>query len=72
MYIDGPSCKGCSGKNFYDISLSSTGKNLSSNIATDFSFAKVVGDVVTESVFLGGFEVSHGTYSLKEGALMDN
>ena len=73
MFIDGPSCKNCSGKNFYNISLSSTGKNLSSNIATDFGYGRVIGDVVTESVFLGGNEVSHGAYYwFKEGALMGN
>ena len=65
MSINGPSCTNCSGVNFYDISLSSTGKNLSSNMATDFGSGRVVGDVVSDKVSLAGFEVSHGAYCLK-------
>ena len=86
MSLNGPSCHGCTGKRFYDISLSSTGINITLNrdgattyfdtgsnpstATTDFGFGKVQGVVVADSVFLAGNKVSHGAYWLKEGALM--
>jgi len=73
MYLDAPSstcssfCKfdGISNtrnkpENFYDISLSATGKNLSLQATADYAFGKVFGDVVSDSVSVEGFGVSHG------------
>ena len=48
------------GTNHYNISLSSTGKDLSSNATADFGFGRASGDVVSDSVSVSGFTVSHG------------
>jgi len=72
MYLSGRSCPSCRGQNFYDISLSSTGKNLSSNVKADFGFGVAQGSFVSDSVSVGGNVVSHSAYWLKEVPLMGN
>ena len=48
------------GENHYNVSLSSTGQDLSLNVTADFGFGKVSGNVVSDSVSVSGFTVSHG------------
>ena len=66
MYLDTRSskcsyfCFSNSSGNFYDISLSSTGKNLSSTVTANYGFGKVTGSVVSDSVSVQGYGVSHG------------
>ena len=68
MYLDDPkfrclfTCFTNTSEKFYDISLSSTGKNLSSNATDDFGFGSVFGEVISDSLNVAGFEVSHGEF----------
>ena len=67
IYLSGLSCPSCRGQNFYDISLSSTGKNLSLNVEADFGFGIAKGSFVNDSVFVGGNVVSHSAYWFERG-----
>jgi len=71
MYLDGLSCPTltCHGKNLYDITASSTGKNLSLTTTADFSLGTVTGSLITDEVSVSGNTVSHCAYWLKDGAL---
>ena len=67
MFLGGNSCSTCSGKNRYDISISSTGTPVGSSSTTvNFGLGAVDGSVVKDSVFLGGSKVSHRSYWSKE------
>ena len=75
MSLDGISCPTCHGKNLYDISASSTGKNLSSTaVWAVFSSGAVTGSVIIDDVSVAGYHVSHCAYWLtrKDGALRGN
>ena len=77
VYLDTPSSK-CSslcffepGTNFYDISLSSTGKDLGLKVTGTFGFGNVNGDVVSDSVSVEGFGVSYGAIvPIEKGRLL--
>ena len=72
MYLDTPSSE-CSslcfsepGTNVYNMSLSSTGKDLGFKGMGTFGFGNVTGDVVSDSVSVEGFGVSYGAIVLVE------
>ena len=54
----GPSCPTCQGHNIYDPSQSSTANDLKTPFNLTYPFGNIVGDVFTDSVNVGGFEVS--------------
>jgi Eukaryotic aspartyl protease len=54
----GPSCPTCQGHNTYDPSKSSSANDLKTPFNLTYSFGNIVGDVFTDSVTIGGFEVS--------------
>ena len=61
MWVGGPTCQACrcNGHKNYDVSLSTTGKNLSSNATVKFGENNVNGNVVSDTVFLGIGNSSH-------------
>ncbi|KAF8491748.1 acid protease [Russula emetica] len=59
MFLPGVGCQNCNGSNLYDISLSSTGTSLNVNTSIDFDIGSVTGNVVTDNVFVAGFEVTN-------------
>jgi hypothetical protein len=63
MYIPGTLCTSsssitCEGQTLYDLGASSTGMNLDSMTTVDFGIGTVSGDVVSDNVSVGEFEVS--------------
>jgi len=72
MFLSDRSFSNCLGKNRYDISVSSTGMPVRSNTTVNFAIGEVDGQVITDSVSVGGNSVSHGVYWSKELTLMGN
>ena len=72
MFIDGINCAACDTQNVYDINFSSTAVSSRINQTTSFGPGSVTGIIVKDEVFVAGFEVSHGAYWPREGALMGN
>ena len=72
MFVSGANCTNCQGHNLYDIDNSSTAfnENITSNV--EFGGGNATGNIILEAVSIGGFEVSHGVYVLKEGAITDS
>jgi hypothetical protein len=60
MFLSGLSCLTCHGHRLYDISATSSGKDLQSKATINFAQGTVDGDVVSDKVFVTGFEVSQG------------
>ena len=54
----GPSCPTCQGHNIYDPSKSSSANDLKTPFNLTYGFGNIVGDVFTDSVTIGGFDVS--------------
>ncbi|KAH9988378.1 aspartic peptidase domain-containing protein [Russula vinacea] len=61
LMLFGPSCPTCQGHNTYDPSKSSSANDLKTPFNLTYGFGNIVGDVFTDSVTIGGFEVSNGT-----------
>ncbi len=68
LFLPGISCSNCGGHNLYNPSRSSSAVNSNINATINFSDNSVaVGQVFSENVFVGGFEV--GAYWLLVGTL---
>ena len=73
MFLAGLLCPSCSAKHLYEAFFSSTAKIFYRNVTADFGFGQTKGDLVSDTVSVGGNQVSHGAlYRVKEGALMGN
>jgi cathepsin D len=58
LFLPGPSCSNCVGHHIYNPTQSSTAKDLGSNSTVDYGKGEVKGELFTDNVSAGGFEVS--------------
>ncbi|KAH9989582.1 acid protease [Russula vinacea] len=61
LILFGSSCPSCQGHNTYDPSQSSSANDLKTPFNLTYSLGNIAGDMVTDSVTVGGFEVSNET-----------
>ena len=63
IIVDGATCGStCTGKSLYDISTSSTGKNLGEQAEAIFGEGSAEGDLVSDVLSVSGNEVSRCSY----------
>lgn len=70
MFLPGPLCSNCVGRQIYNSTQSSTAKDLGTNAILRYGKGQVSGELFIDDVIAGGFEVS--APRLPVGALTDN
>ena len=62
LFVPSVNCPTCSNENLYDVKSSSTGVDQNQAVNVIFDFDTVTGEIVTDVISVGEFEVSRGAY----------